>query len=292
MTQGLTFYLSVGYNADKIVDKRTTNSQQLYLEAVRFKSKYSKAIISLKKVIGSEDSYNEVLKLIPLNTIDEYYQKFPITDETAINYIAKIKGYLDGSSQEEGFRSLLVFQYLEKPTDEFGDSFTNLFNTTNHTKSKNTKWTIRYPKSWKLSESDRPNSICTIRNESDSLLSFIMVTLRVDDLTQTNQDYATIGFAKTIIPKDANVIEYKKLNIENCPSGSIEYLLTQPGTDKKVNSRFIHYYFVFGKKIYSVYCGCVMDDKSHLETIWKKNLPIFQLIANSVILLDKYQKTN
>ena len=292
ITQALTFYLTVGYNADKIIDKNSTSSQQLYLEKEKFKNKYSKAIINLIKVIGSEDSYNEVVSLIPLNKIDEYYKKFPITETTTANYILKIKEYLDGSNQEEGFRSLLIFQYLENPTNEFGDNFTNLFNTTNHAKSKNTKWTIRYPKSWKLSESDRPNSICPIINESDSLLSFTMVSLRVDELIQTNQDYATLGFAKTIIPKDAKVVQFQKLNIENCPSGSIEYLLTQPSLNNKVNSRFIHFYFIFSKKLYSVYCGCVMDDKNHLETIWKKNLPIFRLIANSVILLDKYQKTN
>ncbi|CAN5703392.1 hypothetical protein BH10BAC2_BH10BAC2_15440 [soil metagenome] len=258
ITQALTLYLTVGYNADKIVEKNTINSQQLYLDAEKFRNKYSKAMSNLKKAIGTDNSYNEVVKLIPLTKIDEYYQKFPITEATTINYISKIKQYLDGSSQEEGFRSLLIFQYLEKPTDEFGDNFTNLFNTTNNTKSKTTKWTIRYPKSWKLSESDRPNSICTIRNESDSLQSFAMVTLRVDEISQVSQDYATAVFAKTLIPKDAKVIEYKKLNIENCPSGSIEYLLTQSDPNNKANSKFIHYYFVYGKKLYSVYCGCIM----------------------------------
>ncbi|MBK6979078.1 MAG: hypothetical protein IPH28_19885 [Cytophagaceae bacterium] len=97
------------------------------LETERFKNKYNKAMSILKKVISSED-YNEMLKIIPFNYIDEIYQKFPITEETTINYIAKIKGYLDGSSQEESFRSLLIFQYLENPTNEFGDNFTNLFN--------------------------------------------------------------------------------------------------------------------------------------------------------------------
>jgi hypothetical protein len=290
ITQALTFYLSVEYNANKIIAKNTTSTQELYLESEKFKNKYSKAHSNLKKVIDSENDYNEAVKLIPLSKIDEYYQKFPITESTTKNYISKLKEYLDGSNQEDGFRSLLIFQYLEKPTDEFRDSFTNLLNTTDRAKSKNTKWTIRYPKSWKLSESDRPNSICTIRNESDSLLSFTMVTLRVDEISQAKQNYATIGFAKTIVPKDAKIIEYKKLNIENCPSGSIEYLLTQPGTNDKVNSRFIHYYFVFEEKLYSVYCGCVMDDKNHLEKIWKKNLPIFELIVNSIVLLDKYKR--
>jgi hypothetical protein len=291
LIQALSLYLTVDYNSAKIVSEKTEHSEQLFLETEKFKNKYRNAFTNLKNVLGAEQdifrSTSDNLKF----RLNEFYNKFPISSETAFSFTKKIKSYNEGINSEGAFRSLLIFQYLENPVEEFKDSFTNIFNTSGHIKAKNTKWTVRYPKSWKLEESDRPNTICALKSESDSLTSLTMVTLRVDEILDFSGEFGTLEFAKSICPKQANILNFTKLNIEGCPSGSVEYYMPINSSNPSFLKNLL-FYFIYNNNIYSINCGCVTENQSDLQKLWMRNLPIFNQIINSVVLLDKFQYRN
>ena len=191
----------------------------------------------------------------------------------------------------------MSFQYKDRPERELLTGFTYTFRTKGHLKSKNTDWQIRVPKSWRAKEAERPNIIQTFVNDYGDGINNIM--LMVMDIPvakgakfsnkDKNELFSNNGI-KIMVPRDARFVSFSKMNIENNIGGMLEIEQTSTRLDSKIKLRMVQFMFIRGLKIYmlsgSVSTSNIDDD---LAVEMEKYLPLYRLVANSIVLNDQYR---
>lgn len=220
-----------------------------------------------------------------------------ITEEIATNFISEVETRAKGNIASPIIETLLSFQFYDRPQDEITTGFTTTFKTKGHLKSKNTDWQIKVPKSWKAEEADRPNIIQKFTSDYGSGNQTIMLMIKEmplpEDYKITKEelnDFFTEKAMKDIVPEGGKFISFTKMTFDNNIGGMIEFEQTMDRMDFKMKIRMVQFMFVRGNKMY-VLQGTVGSEKTNtdLSLEMKKYLPVYKLVANTIVINDQYK---
>jgi hypothetical protein len=219
------------------------------------------------------------------------------TTETATNFISEVESRAKGNISSTVLETLLSFQYWDIPQAELLDGFTNTFKTKGHSKSKNTDWQIKVPKSWKAEESDRPNIIQKFISDygsGDQMIMLIIKDMSLPDgyvvTKEELNDFFTEIEMKKMIPDGGKFISFTKMTLDNNIGGMIEFEQTAERLDFKVKIRMVQFIFIKDNKIY-ILQGTVSSGKieTDLSLEMKKYLPLYKLVANTIVVNGQYK---
>jgi hypothetical protein len=299
VSQALGYIVGQEYSLNYIKNEFPQLENKVLVAEMAFKSTFGKSKLGMEDYLSNYLGEDK-LKDFNDNLIEEIQKRMSnqtYSEEIAINFIEELEKRANGNIPNPILETLLSFQYIDSPNSEFSSGFTNIFKTKGHSKSKNTDWQIRVPKSWKAKEADRPNIIQSFIDDFGDGLNNIM--LMVKDINvpkgtkfsnQEKNDFFTKKGIKIMVPQGAKFITFSKMTLDSNIGGMLEIEQTVSRLDFKMKMRIVQFMFIRGCKIYTL-TGTVssanMEDD--LGPKMEKYLPLFKLVANSIVVNDQYK---
>lgn len=235
-----------------------------------------------------EKEMTEIKKLLMAQTFSE---------EIATNFISEVERRAKGNIDSPILETLLSFQYFAQPHQEFIDGFTRTFKTKGHSKSKNTDWQIKVPISWRSAEGERPNIIQKFTCDFGAGRQSIMLMVKELPLPkeykfskQELNDFFSEKEMKEMVTEGGKFISFEKMTLDNNIGGMLQFEQTVSRMDLEMKIRMVQFMFIRGHKMY-ILQGTVGSEKTDddLATEMKKYLPLYKLVANSIVENDQYK---
>jgi len=195
--------------------------------------------------------------------------------------------------------SFTVFgQVAENPAQEFLDGKITKFSTKNHSKSKGLSFEISVPKSWTSREGKRPNIIQFFKSadtESGAAMSLMVKDIPVPKgyvpTKKEIQELFAPNQLRTFVDDGATFIEGKAIMLEGQRGAMVISEQTIERLDLKLKLRMLGYTLFYKNKL--IYIGFTVsgteDKGKQIVENFNKMKPLFLLIANSLVLTDKYK---
>ncbi len=185
-----------------------------------------------------------------------------------------------------------------EPHREFLDGKRAKYSTAGNPKAKGLNITMEYPLSWRAKPGERPNIPQTFVSEGGKGLE--MATLLIRELPSgappSDSEVAelfTPQALRELMPKTATVLETKSLRVDGLPGGWVRYemQMNRVGVEMvMIGERYLTY---FERRLIDVQFqvgGLASDDRARLEARYREFTPLFRLMANSLIVHDRYPK--
>lgn len=225
-------------------------------------------------------------------------ENISFVEQDAINFIADVENRAKGIIDTPILETLLYFQYCNNPSGEFSAGFTTKYSTKGHSKSKNTDWQIKIPKSWKAEEGERPNIIQKFTSDyGNGNESFMLLVNELDlpvGYKMTNEELNRFFSEKEMntlmTTTNRKFISFTKMTIENNIGGMVECEQTSERMGVQIKMRLVQFMFIMDNKMYILFCSVSSSNISiDLGVEMKKYLLLFKQVANSSVLRDQYK---
>ena len=307
MDMSRTYGYNMGqtYVLDAIEKKYPSLKTQVFQVKHEFDLKYSKSIKEIELNLSknmSEKQWNDYKS----NFEKEMQKQFNydnITQDEALNFMEEVKSRTKGNIESPVIETLLTFNeaYQKNPISELNDGFFQRYNSKDNPKAKGVDFTVKVPKSWKSQEANRPNIVRKFTSNNgyiieDTFMESIMLLvydlpIEVNSLTQ--QD---VNDVCNDLPENAVLRECKKTNLENLPVIIQRTKLNVTRLENSMSMEVIQYNVYFKNKLIMIQ-GQVgtLNNKVSEKTLlarFEKYKPIFNYVANSLVVNDLYTKKN
>ncbi len=245
-------------------------------------------------------------------SFDDSLEKYLTTKYTDINlfvvndfssaklFINEVLQRANGNIASPFLELFLAFQFKDEPHNEFFENYTYAYSTEGHGKSLGTNWKIDVPISWKAYEGDRPHVVQKFISHygNGTETSVATVALMVNNLPiiegyqLTSSDYENFNLedsAHKFVEEGNELISFKNFSIEKYKG----YILTADYTGQRMSftykMRMQQVGLFVEDKFYSlIFTVSPKDSDQELSIEFDKYQPLFTLITNSIVLVDKY----
>lgn len=225
---------------------------------------------------------------------------YVITETIARDFLNKIQNRAKGDIESPVKETLLTFNpdFVNNPSLEFTRGFTKKYSTLDHPKAQGLHLEIKVPMSWMSREGNRPHIVQFFEGEygRDGVTMTILVQ-KVDPpkgarVTQKEIDSLfTASGMKDFMPDGAKVLESKPVVLEGEKGGMLVYEISADRLDFSMIVRTMQYMTFYKNRIISLQfsTGGTPENRKEWVAQFEKNRPLFFLIANSLIIMDKYK---
>lgn len=295
MSKTYGFYLGQSYSLNHIEKKFPQLKQQVYLASYEFDSKYKKSIdnieMMLKDVTKKEwANFQETIQ-------SAIYQKLNPSDLTlseSLNFLTTVKSRAKGELESPILETLLSYHptYQKYPEKEFLDGYFYRYKSDGNPKSKGVNFTIKVPESWLSKEAERPNIVRKFISQNGSNPNMIMAIVYdiPQNITKINKE--DLKYLCNDIPHGSILRSCDKIVIENLPAIRQKMKMKMQRIDKVVDIEIVQYSIFFKNKVISLQ-GHIgnFENLSEKELLkrFKQYEPLFELVANSLVLEDMYK---
>jgi hypothetical protein len=292
------------YSLDAIKDEFPQLERSIWKARKSFESTFGKSKegmqLYLTEYLGPDNfsKFDEYLTSELIRTLGNQIY----TVEEAISFISEVESRAKGNIPSPVLETLLSFQFSERPQDELIMGFTTVFKTKGHPKSKNTDWQIKVPKSWIAEEADRPNIIQKFRSGFGAGHQTIMLMVKEIPLTNEYEittkevDHIFVEHVfteeamKDWVPVGGRFISFKQMTFDNNIGCMIEFESATDRLDIEIRTRAVQFVFIRDTKIYMLSCAVSSEkNDTDLSLEMEKYLPLFLLVANSIVVNDQYE---
>jgi hypothetical protein len=299
VSEAYGYIMGQEYSLDLIKTKLPHLDMSVLKAQMAFSTNFGKAKEGMKKYLAEYLGQNEFKEFEDemIIEIKNIFDNITLTEEVATNFISEVESRSKGNIASTFLETILSFQFYDKPQDELTSGFTVTFKTKGHPKSKNTDWQIKVPKSWKAEEADRPNIIQKFTSDYGSGNENIMLMVKEISLPQGYSfskeelnTFFTENEMKAIVPDGASFISFSKMTFDGNIGGMIEFEQILERLDQKIKIRMVQFMFIRGNKMCMVQgsVGSIQAEKD-LDLEMKKFLPLYKLVANSIVVNDQYK---
>ena len=264
-----------------------------------FETSFGNAEKNIKYAIQEilKEEYPEFLETIG-KQINDLVLSLQLNQEVAASFIVEVESRARGEMPFPIFETLLTYQFINWPTEEFALGYNRVFRTKNHPKAKNIDFQIRYPISWRPEEGERPNTIQTFTSENGrGLEMFLLMVKDIPlplDYTLTEQDlddFFVESELKKMVPEGAKYVSAKTIVLDNHKGAMIIYDHIGQRLDIAITSRTLHFITILGGKMIwvSCYVSALPGEESELQERFNRFEPLFKMIANTFIIQEQYK---
>jgi hypothetical protein len=221
-----------------------------------------------------------------------------VTRETASSFLAEVESRAKGSLPSPVLETLLTYQFMGHPAEEFGRGYKRVFRTAGHPKAKGVDFQISYPTSWRPSEGERPNIIQKFVSENGR--GSEMAMLMVKDLpvppgykvTQAElDDLFSEKELRGMVPSGGRLIAAKPIILDGQKGGMVMFEQTIQRLDVSMTVRGMHFVTIRSGKMVLIQCMVYMrlGGDTNMQGRFEHFEPVFRLIGNSFVLNDRYK---
>ena len=218
--------------------------------------------------------------------------------EVATNFIAEVELRARGEIPSPILETLLIYQFIDWPMEEFTLGYNRVFRTKNHPKAKNVDFQVRYPISWRPEEGERPNIIQKFTSENGrGLEGFSLMVMDIPlppDYTITEQDlddFFVESELKGMVPEGGKFISAKPIVLDKHKGAMILCDSTVQRVDMTITTRILMFITIYEKKMIWINCfvSALPGEESELQERFNRFEPLFKMIANSFIIQEQYK---
>jgi len=244
----------------------------------------------LKDLLGKDyEAY-----IANIRNIDIYIDKENMTIESASSFIKEIKERANGAIESPILETLLTYQYMEKPANEFLSGFYYTFSTEEHPKSKGINLEIKIPKSWLKQEGDRDNIVQKFISNNGTGTELILIMIKDIPGTGDNilsedeiERYFDEDEHRKFLPQGSRYISSKNIMIDRNQGVQISFEQKVTRLDMDILMQSINYITIVKNKLIYVQCLVSEDEKEGLSSHFDRFTHLFRLIANSIVIKQK-----
>lgn len=185
--------------------------------------------------------------------------------------------------------------FAETPAQQFLAGKTK-FSTAGHPKSKGISMTIEYPTTWTAKEGERPNIVQKFTSPGGQEMVGIMTkSIPIPAGTKITEDelkeFFTPDEMKSLLPEVATFISAKPTKIEGLPAGILEYSMRQERAGLSIDMQVVAFIFIHEATMVQVLCsvGGGSDQAASFPKRMAEFMPLFTLMANSIVLPDRWK---
>jgi len=272
---------------------------QVQVVESEFETSFGNAEENIKYAIQEilKEEYPEFLE--PLEKeVNALLSSLQLNQEVAANVIAEIGLRARGEIPSPILETLLTYQFMNWPMEEFTLGYNRIFRTKNHPKAKDVDFQIRYPISWRPEEGERPNIIQTFTSENGrGLEMFLLMVKDIPlplDYTLTEQDlddFFVESELKKMVPEGAKYVSARTIVLDNHKGAMIIYDHIGQRLDIAITSRTLHFITILGGKMIFIQCyvSALPGEESELQERFNRFEPLFKMIANTFIIQEQYK---
>lgn len=176
------------------------------------------------------------------------------------------------------------------------------YSTEGHPKAKGINISIEYPSHWQRSETDRPNIVQEFISETPDGQFLMQCMLMIKDQPSfikffSSEDISDVMFnedvLKEIVPEGATFIKGDRTKYDGEPGAWLIYMIQSERAGLRAESYILQHMFFYSRKLIGLQCGVtgLPGSAARVEQEFISYLPLFQLLGNSIIIQDKWNKT-
>jgi len=284
------------YQLNKIREQHSNLSISVLQTELKFKVSFGIAIIEIQRYLKNllADKFSN-MDLEYHEQVVKIFGSQKMSSDEALTFLDEVKTRSKGNIPSPILETLLHFNYINNPSKEFSAGYVKTFRTKGHPKAKGTDWQIKVPLSWSQKEGDRPNIIQMFQSEyGDGNESIsIMVQELPKDLGLSKSDLNEIFLEenmKVFVPKNAKYLSSKKLILDNYNGGVLEMEIQMQRLDIMIKMRVLQFMLIKKDKLFMLMAGTgspIVD--LNLSKEMEKYRPLFNQVANSIVVLDQYR---
>lgn len=173
---------------------------------------------------------------------------------------------------------------------EFQARQTILFSSRGHEKARGLDVTLRYPRSWRAEEGDRPhvvqNFVATngtgsncnilIRDGGGATPAELRQALRPEN-------------ARNVVPQSMTLVAAQATTLDNEQAVEVEVRQSVNRGGVAIEARMVMYLTVYRDSLINLTCGTGAPTAQDAEIRYRAYLPLFRRIAGSIVLQDRYR---
>jgi len=173
------------------------------------------------------------------------------------------------------------------------------YNMKSHTKAHGLDISIKYPESWRAKEGIRPHIVQKFIGESvgDILPSCMLFVRKLPTwasmfLEGDIGEEALAESLREMVPPNAIYIDGRQTSIDAEPGAWLKYYYQGERAGIRASTYSLQYVLFYRGKMVAIQCsvGGPVDDREILEDAFASYLPVFQMIGNSIVIHDKWNK--
>ena len=300
LTKTMGFITGQNYTLNFIKTEYPNLALQVQIAESEFETSFGDAVENidglLLETFGEE--YTEFFKMMEKEVSSSIFpQQF--TQEVAANFIAASELIARGEIPSPVLETLLTYQFIDWPMEEFTLGYNRIFRTKNHPKAKDVDFQIRYPISWRPEEGERPNIIQKFTSENGRGLEGINLMVKdmplPSDYTITEQDiedlFAEEEILKEMVPEGGKFISAKPIVLDKHKGAMIVFDYVAQQLDINITSRILLLITIYNGKMIFINCSvsALPGEESKLEERFNLFEPLFKIIANTFIIQEQYK---
>lgn len=176
------------------------------------------------------------------------------------------------------------------------------YSTKDHPKAKGINITVEYPSHWKLSEGERPNIVQKFSGDASDGITRMFLILIKDIPNEVSvmpaEDIAKEAFSgdalKEMMPPGGEFIKGEQTKYDGQPGAWAIFSINSQRAGMTMKMYTLQHMFIYGGKTVSIQCmvGGLEQMSGNLNQEFNSYIPLFQQIGNSIIVPDKWTKTD
>lgn len=181
------------------------------------------------------------------------------------------------------------------PYQEFVDKKIKTYSSAGDKKSHGLEINFNYPESWGGEPGKRPNTLYQVTSknglgfESCNLLIRnipIEISNEIDNNSNILFEHSTLA---SFVPSGRKIVSIKNTKIDGIPAGVIETSFTSENAGLFGYINNINYITYYDKKLISLNCMTYSEDKKKSDIQYRNNSGLFNVIANSIIIMNRWK---
>lgn len=221
-----------------------------------------------------------------------------LNQEEATRFIAEVGSRARGEIPSPILETLLTYQFMGWPTEEFTLGYNRVFRTKNHPKAKGVYFQIRYPISWRPEEGERPNIIQKFTSENGRGLEMFLLMVKDIPLPlsyilteQDLDDFFVESELKEMVPKGAKYVSAKPIVLDKHKGAMIIYDYTAQRVDITLTMRSLMFITIYERKMIWINCAVstLLGEADELQERFNRFEPLFKMIGNTFIIQEQYK---
>lgn len=286
---------------ERLKKKYPNKKHEYYKAQVEFDLKFKPSIDNFKKAFG-EEGWKKFEGILGNKLIDEA-NKINLNSSYKNGFANEVLLRVKGNIESPVLETLLMFhpKYQKNPSLEFTDGFKKRLSSKDKPKAKGVDFHIDIPKSWKVKDGKRPNVIWLSNgnngylDKGNSSVSFSAIVRKLPENINSISNDEAQEFCNEAF-KDSYIKECIKTTLENLPTvyarNTMEIKRLRLSSTMEIAN-----YFVFYNDKLILLQGMVNTinnqlTRKQLNKKFEKYLPLFDQIANSLVIKDLYTEKN
>ena len=172
--------------------------------------------------------------------------------------------------------------------DEFRNRQTTGFSSAGHAKSGGLHITLRYPRSWRAAEAERPHVVQKFTASGGTNCNLLVRPLG-EGAQADARSLLRPSNLRQLAPAGTSVIEATSITLDRLPAGQLFVAQAVSNAGIEAQARVVIFLTMYRDRLVNLTCTAGARTAAEADVNFRAFLPVFRQIANSLVFQDQYR---